>query len=260
MLLQNKSAVIYGGGGVIGAAVARRFAQAGARIFLAGRSLAKLQAAANDIGGDVGVAQVDALNEAAVRAHADAVADQAGGIDITLNAVGIHHVQGVPFAELALEDYFLPVATYARTNFITAQAVARYMKRGGVILTLATPASRMPGPGFMGHSSACAAVEAMTRHLAGELGPRGIRTICMKSHAIPEAVTLGSHSREVFAQVAVRSGMNVDTMLADAGQSTLLQRLPTLAQIAETATFLASDQAGAITGAIVNLTCGAQVD
>jgi 3-oxoacyl-[acyl-carrier protein] reductase len=260
MLLQHKRAVIYGGGGAIGSAVARSFARAGAQVFLAGRSLVKLQAAANDIGGKVGVAQVDALDAAAVKTHADAVAAEVGGIDITLNAVGIQHVQGIPFPDLALEDYYLPVATYTRTNFITAQAVARHMKTGGVILTLATPASRMPGPGFMGHSSACAAVEAITRHLAGELGPSGIRAICLKSHAIPEAVTFGSHSREVFAQVATRAGMDVNNMLADAAQSTLLQRLPTLAQIAETATFLASDHAGAITGAIVNLTCGAQVD
>jgi 3-oxoacyl-[acyl-carrier protein] reductase len=60
--------------------------------------------------------------------------------------------------------------------------------------------------------------------------------------------------------VATRMGSDVDAMLAGAAQSTLLQRLPTLAQIAETAAFLASDRAGAITGAIVNLTCGAQVD
>jgi NAD(P)-dependent dehydrogenase (short-subunit alcohol dehydrogenase family) len=50
-------------------------------------------------------AEVDALDEKAVDKHADAVAAKAGGIDIALNAVGILHVQGTPFAELSFQDY-----------------------------------------------------------------------------------------------------------------------------------------------------------
>jgi 3-oxoacyl-[acyl-carrier protein] reductase len=262
-VLNGKTAVIYGGGGVIGGAVARAFAREGARVFLAGRNPAKLSAVANDIraaGGRAETTELDALDETAVTRHAESLTAQTGGIDIALNAVGIAHVQGVPLAELSLEDYFLPVSVYTRTNFITAKAASRHMRRGGVLFLLATPASDMPGPGFMGHNSACAAIEGMTRHLAGELGASGIRVMCLKSHAIPEAAKAGSHSAGVFATVATRMGSDVDAMLAGAAQSTLLQRLPTLAQIAETAAFLASDRAGAITGAIVNLTCGAQVD
>jgi NAD(P)-dependent dehydrogenase (short-subunit alcohol dehydrogenase family) len=56
-------------------------------------------------------------------------------------------------------------------------AVARHMARkgSGVILTLSTPGSRLPGPGYIGFGVACAAIEAVSRHLAGELGPRGTR-------------------------------------------------------------------------------------
>lgn len=102
MLLQNKNAVIYGGGGAIGGAVARAFAREGAKVFLAGRTLAKLDQVARDIsaaGGMAETSEVDALDEKAVDNYADAVAAKAGGIDITLNAVGILHVQGTPFAE-----------------------------------------------------------------------------------------------------------------------------------------------------------------
>jgi NADP-dependent 3-hydroxy acid dehydrogenase YdfG len=66
MLLENKKAVIYGGGGAIGGAVARAFAFEGAKVFLAGRTLAKLDAVARDIsaaGGAAETAQVDALDE-----------------------------------------------------------------------------------------------------------------------------------------------------------------------------------------------------
>ena len=81
-MLEGKTAVIYGGGGAIGGAVARAFAEAGARVHLAGRSTDRLEAVAKDIGGAVGVAEVDALDEGAVADHADAVAAETGGIDI----------------------------------------------------------------------------------------------------------------------------------------------------------------------------------
>ncbi len=156
MLLENKNAVIHGGGGAIGGAVARAFAREGAKVFLAGRTLAKLDQVARGIsaaGGMAEIAEVDALDEKAIGKHADAVAAKAGSIDIALNAVGILHVQGTPFAELSFEDYAHPITAYTRTHFLTAKAVARHMvKQGsGVILTLSTPGSRMSGQGFLGY-------------------------------------------------------------------------------------------------------------
>jgi 3-oxoacyl-[acyl-carrier protein] reductase len=265
MLLKDKVAVVHGGGGVIGGAVARAFAREGAQVHLAGRTASKLRAVAEEIraaGGMAEVAQVDALDLDAMTRHADAVAERAGGIDIALNAVGVVHVQGQPLAELGLEDYALPVETYIRSNFITAKAVAPHMVRrgSGVILTLATPASRLPGPGYLGHAVACAGVEGLTRHLAGELGSFGVRVLCIRSHAIPEAVGRGSHSRQVFGAVARREGMGIDEMLERVASSTLLKRLPTLDQVAATAVFLASPHAGAMTGTVANLSCGLLLD
>jgi 3-oxoacyl-[acyl-carrier protein] reductase len=265
MLLKNKNAVIYGGGGAIGGAVARAFAREGAKIFLAGRTLAKLDAVAGEIsaaGGVAETAQVDAFDEKSVEKHADAVAAKAGGIDIALNAVGIFHVQGTPFADLSLEAFEYPIAGYIRTNYITAKAVARHMakKRSGVILTLSTPASRMPGPGYMGHSVACAGVEAFSRHLAGELGLSGIRVNCLRSHMIPDVAAIDSHSRDIFSLNAELAGVTLEEMLAGAADGTLLKRLPTLAEVANTAAFMASGQAGAMTGTVANLTSGFILD
>jgi 3-oxoacyl-[acyl-carrier protein] reductase len=219
MLLQYKNAVIYGGGGAIGGAVARAFAREGARVFLAGRTLAKLDHVARDIsatGGMAETAEVDALDEHAIDTHADAVAAKAGGIDIALNAVGILHVQGMPFAELSFQDYAHPITAYTRTHFLTAKAVARHMvKQGsGVILTLSTPGSRMSGQGFLGYGVTCGAIETFSRILAGELGPHGIRVICLRPDAIPEAVAT-SHAREVFSGFAERAGTTVENMLAE---------------------------------------------
>jgi NAD(P)-dependent dehydrogenase (short-subunit alcohol dehydrogenase family) len=263
--LDKKNAVIHGAGGAIGGAIARAFARHGARVFLAGRTPAKLEAVAKEIsaaGGVAETARVDALDEQAVDRHADGVAAKAGGIDIAVNAVGILHVQGTPFAELSLEDYALPITGYTRTNFLTAKAAARHMvKMGkGVILTISTPGSRMVGTGYLGYGVTCAAVEAFSRLLAADLGPSGIRVICLQPHAIPEAAAMGSHSREVFRPVAERAGITVEEMLAGAAGGTLLGRLPTLDEVANVAAFLASDQAGAMTGTVANLTCGALVD
>src|SRR5213595_3508925 len=103
MLLENKVAVIYGAGGKIGGAVARAFAREGARVFLAGRTLAKLEAVAADIaaaGGAASAAVVDALDARSVDEHAEAVP---GGIDISFNLISHGDVQGTPMAEMDVE-------------------------------------------------------------------------------------------------------------------------------------------------------------
>jgi 3-oxoacyl-[acyl-carrier protein] reductase len=263
MRLENKTAVIYGGGGAIGGAVARACAREGARVFLAGRTRAKLDAVAGDIGDAAEIAQVDALDERAVSEHAEAVAAKAGRIDITLNAVSIMHVQGTSFVELSLEDFMHPIDGLLRTNFITAHAVARHMadNGSGVVLTLSTSGSRLMAPGFLGFGVTCAAVEAMTRLLAAELGPSGVRVVCLRPDAIPEAAANGSITADVFQPIAERAGVTVEEMLDRAAKDrTLLKRMPTLAQVADTAVFLASDQAGAMTGTVANVTCGAVID
>ncbi|KQV61755.1 MULTISPECIES: SDR family NAD(P)-dependent oxidoreductase [unclassified Duganella] len=265
MILQGKRCIIHGAAGAIGSAVARAFAREGGQMFLAGRTLEKLEALARELraeGGSVHAARVDALDQESVRLHARAVAEQAGGIDVMLNAVGFPHVQGIPFAELSYDDFQLPVQACTRTIFLTAQAAAFYMapRQSGVILTLSTPGARLSGAGFLGNGTSSAAVEAMSRILAGELGHQGIRVVCIRSDAIPEAVPV-SHARAAFEGMARKMGISVAEFLqARADSATLLGRLPTLAQIGAFAAFAASDGAGAMTGAIANLTCGSLPD
>lgn len=135
MLLENKSAVIYGGGGAIGGAVARAFAREGARVFLAGRTFESLEAVAGEIrssGGEAEAARVDALDERAVERHLGEVVEQAGSIDISLNAISILRVlQGTPLVEMSLEDFTSPILTGATTHFLTARAAARRMVEKG---------------------------------------------------------------------------------------------------------------------------------
>ncbi|BCP55774.1 3-oxoacyl-ACP reductase [Kaistia sp. 32K] len=263
MLLKNKIAVIYGGGGAIGGATARTFAREGAEIFLAGRTRERLETVAADIraeGGRVTVDIVDAQDEASVDEHADRVAERAGGIDIAFNAVSVVHRQGLPLAEVSLDEFEHTIGGNTRTNFLTARAVARHMReRGGVILTMTAPGSRVTHPGFLAHGIACSAVETFSRLLAVELGQFGVRVICLRSDAIPDAVPL-SYTRELFDGMTRGIGTTTEAWLEVHARDTQLGRLPRLEQIADYAAFVASDRAGAMTGALANLTCGSLLD
>src|SRR5687767_12432863 len=118
MLLEGKNAVVYGAAGAIGGAVATAFGREGATVHLAGRTLARLDAVAATIrgaGGRAETAVVDALDEKAVDRHADAVAADAGSIDISINLISVGDVQGTPLAEMSLADVEQPISTAVRT-------------------------------------------------------------------------------------------------------------------------------------------------
>lgn len=264
MLLENRVAVIHGGGGSIGAAAARAFAREGARLFLAGRSLPALEAAAAAAraeGAEVSIAAVDAMDQSSVDRHVDQVVAAAGRIDVALNAVGFDHVQGLPIAETSLEDFLLPVRGYLQTNFVTAKAVARHMvsQRSGVILTISTPGARLTGRGLIGNAAQSAGLEGFSRALAGELGPDGVRVVCVRPHAMSDAVAT-SYTGRMFGRIAEAGGLPMDEWLAGLAGGTMLGRLPVLDELADYLAFAASDRARSMTGVIANLTAGAIVD
>jgi 3-oxoacyl-[acyl-carrier protein] reductase len=254
MLLENKNAVIYGGGGSIGGAVARAFAREGARVFLAGRTHAKLEMVAEEIrsaGGAAETAEVDALDERVVDAHADAVAADAGGIDISFNLITHPYTHGIPLADMAADDFMAPVETAARTTFLTARAAARHMvpRRSGVILAFGGPGDRS-GPTrdyYLGGTQvAFDAIETIRRQLAVELGPHGVRVVTLASGGVPESLAADLDGREEIAEMIEKQ--------------TLLGRAATLEDIGNAAAFAASDWARSMTAAIVNVSCGALID
>jgi 3-oxoacyl-[acyl-carrier protein] reductase len=251
MLLKDKNAVIYGGGGSIGGAVARAFAREGANVFLAGRTRAKLEEASDEIrssGGVAETAQVDALDGRAVDGHADAVAASAGGIDISFNLISHGDVHGTPMTEMDLEDYARPVVTAVRTTFLTWRAAARHMIRQGSGVILAFGCSGDPIRDYYigGTQVAFEAIEAMRRQLASELGPHGVRVVTLRTGGVPESIPEGVDGRE-----AIVEGIEKETMLG---------RAATLEDVGNAAAFAASERASTMTAATVNISCGALVD
>jgi NAD(P)-dependent dehydrogenase (short-subunit alcohol dehydrogenase family) len=263
MLLKDKVAVIYGAGGAIGGAVARAFASEGASLFLTGRNLASVEAVAKEVvstGGSAEAAEVDALDEQAVDRHLQSVVDQAGRVDISFNAAGIHDskILGVPLVELDAEQFALPITTHTTSYFLTARLAARHMipNKSGVIMTVTTLHSRT-GIAFVGgYGPAMAAKEALTRDLSAELAPHGIRVVGLRPQAMPEAQKI----TEAFEARAKASGMSREQLLEFLASKTHPRRLMTLEEMADTAVFMASDKASGMTGTTVNLTMGSLDD
>ncbi len=88
------------------------------------------------------------------------------------------------------------------------------------------------------------------------MGPRGVRLICLRSAGSPDTPDL----QETFKLHAKATHVTLERVLADASNGTLLRRLPTVAEVANVATLMASDRASAMTGTFVNVTCGSRAD
>jgi 3-oxoacyl-[acyl-carrier protein] reductase len=265
MSMDGKTAVIFGGSGAIGSNVGHVLARQGAHVHLGARNGARLSKAAAAIGaegGEVDMFEIDVLDARATSERVAEIAGRTGGIDIVINATSFMHDQGKEIGDLSLEEFMQGVAPFLSAQFNICKAVAPHMggERGGAIICVVAPAGRMAAPGHLGHIVGCAGLEAFTRTLASELGPRNIRVLCLRSHAISDAVEAGSYTRELFAPKARAMGLTVPDWLHGAARTTMLGRLPTLSQVAETVAFLASDHAAAMTAAVVNVTAGATLD
>jgi NAD(P)-dependent dehydrogenase (short-subunit alcohol dehydrogenase family) len=255
-LLEGKTAIIYGGGGGIGGGVARAFAREGAKVFVAGRTRQALDAVVKDItsaGGWAQAAVVDALDEIAVEGHIRAVAAATGSIDVSFNLINRGDVQGTPLIDMTTDDLLHAVVVGLQSNFITARAAARRMiaQGSGVILHLnsASGAGAMPGMGSTGPADA--ATEAFMRYLAAEVGPHGIRVCGIWTAGVAETL-----SDEKVAAVGGEGAPTAQATMEMIAGMAPLRRVPRLADVAETAVFLASDRAAGMTGTMANVTCG----
>jgi NAD(P)-dependent dehydrogenase (short-subunit alcohol dehydrogenase family) len=248
MSLEQKNAVIYGGGGNIGGAVARAFAREGASVHLAGRTLPKLERVAEEVrgrGGTATVAEVDALDEGAVDAHADEVVRDHGTLDISMNLISTGDVQGTPLVEMDLADFERPIHNAMRSTYLTARAAGRHMIRqgSGVILMFGGEGDPVRDYNIGGFQISLTAVEALRKQLASELGRHGIRVVSLLTGGVLDSIPADFEGRDAL----------VESLVAP----TLLGRGATLDDVGNVAAFAASDRARTITASAINITCGA---
>jgi NAD(P)-dependent dehydrogenase (short-subunit alcohol dehydrogenase family) len=264
--LEGKCAVVFGAGGSIGSAVAKEFASEGAEVFLAGRTGAGVELVAKEIGAAGGRAHaqvLDALDETAVEAHVESVVAQVGRLDIEFNATGprvSEYANGTPAVGLPADLFIVPVNTVLKSQYITARAAACQMvKQGsGVIILLSGPPARPRIPGVTGIGSAFGAVETLTRAMAVELGPVGVRVVCLRTGGIPDSRTL----QDTSDLIAEATGTKPDPQqfASSIAEATMLKVNPTSADTARTAVLLATDSARMMTGTVLNSSAGSVWD
>jgi NAD(P)-dependent dehydrogenase (short-subunit alcohol dehydrogenase family) len=250
-LLKGKRALVFAAGGSIGAAIAREFAAQGAEVFMSGRTKSSIMNVAGEInaaGGRTHTATLDAVDEAAVGGYVDQVARD-GSIDVVFNAIGPLTREfggGKRALDLTVDEFMVPLTTVVRSQFVTARAAARQMRQqgSGVIMFVTGSPARPHIEGASAIGAAFAAIENLTRHLALELGPAGVRAVCLRTSAMPDTRTI----KDVMQALAETMSVTQQQAAQMLASQTLMQKSPTSSETARVAAFLASDHARTITG------------
>jgi NAD(P)-dependent dehydrogenase (short-subunit alcohol dehydrogenase family) len=261
MLLRGKVAVVYGGSGAVGGAVARAYAREGAIVHLVARRREPLEAVAEDIRQSGGIAHVglaDAFEPDSVAAHLDEVVARSGPVKIAFAAIDWGDSQGQAIADMSYHRFIMPVERGLKSMFNVGGLMARHMGEngGGVILGFTANAAREAYTEMGGFGIACAAVEHFLRHLAVENGPMGVRCCWVRSPGSPDAPGV----REAWLIHARERGITFEEMHREVAKDTPLRRISSLAQCADAAVLLASDLASSMTATMANATGGAQFD
>lgn len=261
MLLRGKTALVYGGSGAVGGAVARAYAREGADVVLAARNRPALEAVAADItasGGKAAVSIVDARDPQAIRAHLDEVAERLGPVKVMFNGVVWDDVQGSGMAEMGYDAVMAPILAGMTTWFHTGTIMARHMAAhgGGVIVGITANVGRVTMANVGGFGIACAAVENFLRQLGQETGQQGVRVCWVRSPGSPDAPGV----RDAWNQHAEAVGKTFEQLSQDWGSGVPLGRVTALAQVADAVTLLSSDLAAGMTATFANATGGALID
>jgi NAD(P)-dependent dehydrogenase (short-subunit alcohol dehydrogenase family) len=248
--LKNKVAVVFAATGAIAGAVAKSFAEHGAKVYVSGRDFEVLKTLVADIKANKGWAKankVDALKESQIEDYLQKIVAENGKIDIVFNGIGVRPSQsdyGVYSTQIPFPQFLKPLETHVGSQFLTARIAAKYMMQTqtqGIILMLTASLSRLKLPFMAGITAACTAIEGLTRSLAGEFGQAGIKVICINPTSLKETRTI----QETNAASAKSMGIPPEALQQMLSSQYLLKKSPTLKDVGETAAFLVSD-AGAV--------------
>ncbi|MDH2067079.1 SDR family oxidoreductase [Pantoea sp. GD03673] len=173
MKLSGKVALVTGGNSGIGLAVARRFAEEGARVFITARREAQLAEAVAAIGGQVEAIPADITRESDLARLFATLVARAGRLDILVNASGVS--EPASLEETTGEHIDRAFNLNVRAMVLTVQHAVQLMGEGGSIVLVGSIAGEMANPGYGSYSASKAAVRSYARTWNSELAPRGIR-------------------------------------------------------------------------------------
>jgi NAD(P)-dependent dehydrogenase (short-subunit alcohol dehydrogenase family) len=241
--LAGKLALITGGGTGLGFAIARAFVHSGARVVISGRREDTLREASRCLGKNAAFVQNDITHLDALPLFVSDIEKRLGGIDILVNNSGIHLKKELD--QTTDEDFHKVIHVNQEAVFSLTREVAKaMMERGrGCIIMISSMASHYGIPKVVAYTSSKAAVEGMTRALAVELSPRGIRVNCLAPGFIETPMSARALGQDPERKRRVL-------------ERTPLGRLGKPEEIGHAAVFLASDAASYITGAVLTVDGG----
>ncbi|MDX9810967.1 MAG: SDR family oxidoreductase [Bacteroidales bacterium] len=234
----GKVAVITGGSSGIGFAIAERFARGGLQTVVLGRDQSKLVEACSAIGNSAQWINCDLSRLEDIPGAVQQIIDRFGRIDILVNNAGIHLKK--PLTEVTDDEYQKVILTNQTSVFSFTKAVAGFMQEqeAGSVLNISSMASIYGLPNVIAYTASKSAIEGMTRAMAVELAPFGIRVNCIAPGFIRTKMSASALGRDPERRNRVYA-------------RTPLGRLGSPEEVAEAAWFLVSDAASFITGVVL---------
>ncbi len=244
--LAGKTAFVTGGSGGLGAEAARWLAHNGVRVTIAGRDAGRLEAVRQSleaISEGHAAVRLDCTDLGALQAAEADLMRRCGRLDILVAFAGGGVSRPAPLEAVSEQDWRASLDHNLTATFLTLKAFIPSLKHGGggAVITMASTAGRAPSPAPPGYGVAKAGIILLTRQAAEELGPAGVRVNCVSPSAVLVERTAALMPPAVQAQVALAHP---------------LRRLGTPADVAAATLFLASDNAGWITGATLDVAGG----
>jgi len=236
MRLRNKTALITGGNSGIGLATARIFAAEGAQVVIVGRNKQTLDEAARALGPGALAIQADITDVQALEEAFAAAATRLAKLDIVFANAGIGGVS--PLGQTSLAAFEDIIRTNLTASFFTVQAALPHLRDGASIILNGSVHAVMGVPGWSAYAAAKGGVRSMTRNLASELAPRGIRV---------NQVTPGGTRTPIWAKYAPTDDAKAD-LEARLSRSVPLGRMGEADEVARAVLYLASDDASNVTG------------
>jgi 3-oxoacyl-[acyl-carrier protein] reductase len=248
--LQDRVALITGAGGGFGEGIARHFAELGASVVVAdlrGDAAQRVAADIQALGGQALACSADVTQDADWGAMVRATLERFGRIDVLVNNAGTTH-RNQPLLQVDEATFDRVYATNVKSIYWSAQHVVPQLRRqrGGVIVNIASTAGVRPRPGLTWYNGTKGALIAITKSMAAELAPEGIRVVAINP-------VMGETG---LVADFLPGGEDTEAARAKIIAGIPLGRLSRPLDIAQAAAFLASDEAAFITGVALEVDGG----